>query len=183
MPSRENVPSAGMIVEMPLPSAGAWHGCVGWATTYDAASFASAFYGSWPVYLGTAVTDGWCLSEAQVKKWPGRAADACEQIYSGLVPGEGEAVVASTRWRLRADPGSTSGWAWDVVNVKMFDAGDARLKEMSDQFWADNAYDDGEPDRVVLCVGLKAEKDGKAWKTLSARKIFNTILSIFNICH
>ena len=32
-----------------------------------------------PVYLGTAVTDGWCLSEAQVKKWPGRAADACEQ--------------------------------------------------------------------------------------------------------
>ncbi|SDC62948.1 saccharopine dehydrogenase family protein [Ruegeria marina] len=39
--------------------------------------------------------------------------------------------------------------------------GDARLKEMSDQFWAENAYDEGEPDRVVLCVGLKAEKDGK----------------------
>ncbi|WP_425044462.1 saccharopine dehydrogenase family protein [Primorskyibacter sp. S87] len=38
--------------------------------------------------------------------------------------------------------------------------GDARLKEMSDQFWDENAYDDGEPDRVVLCVGLKAEKDG-----------------------
>ena len=36
--------------------------------------------------------------------------------------------------------------------------GDARLKEMSDQFWAENAYDEGEPDRVVLCVGLKAEK-------------------------
>ena len=31
---------------------------------------------------------------------------------------------------------------------------------MSDQFWADNAYDDGEPDRVVLCVGLTAEKGG-----------------------
>lgn len=36
--------------------------------------------------------------------------------------------------------------------------GDARLKEMSDQFWAENAYDEGEPDRVVLCVGMKAEK-------------------------
>ena len=39
--------------------------------------------------------------------------------------------------------------------------GDARLKEMSDQFWAENAYDEGEPDRVVLCVSLKAEKDGQ----------------------
>ncbi len=39
--------------------------------------------------------------------------------------------------------------------------GDARLKEMSDQFWAENAYDEGEPDRVVLCVALKAERDGK----------------------
>lgn len=38
-------------------------------------------------------------------------------------------------------------------------SGDARLKEMSDQFWAENAYDEGEPDRVVLCVALKAEKD------------------------
>ena len=39
--------------------------------------------------------------------------------------------------------------------------GDARLKEMSDQFWAENAYDEGEPDRVVLCVALKAEKAGQ----------------------
>jgi saccharopine dehydrogenase (NADP+, L-glutamate forming) len=39
--------------------------------------------------------------------------------------------------------------------------GDARLKEMSDQFWTENAYDEGEPDRVVLCVSLKAEKDGQ----------------------
>lgn len=38
--------------------------------------------------------------------------------------------------------------------------GDARLKEMSDQFWNENAYDEGEPDRVVLCVELKAVKDG-----------------------
>ncbi|MEM7649393.1 MAG: hypothetical protein AAF283_09445, partial [Cyanobacteria bacterium P01_A01_bin.70] len=27
-----------------------------------------------------------------------------------------------------------------------------------DQFWAENAYDEGEPDRVVLCVSLKAEQ-------------------------
>ena len=40
--------------------------------------------------------------------------------------------------------------------------GDARLKDMSDQFWKENAYDEGEPDRVILCVGLKAVKDGPA---------------------
>ena len=38
--------------------------------------------------------------------------------------------------------------------------GDTRLKEMSDQFWAEHPYDEDEPDRVILCVGLKAEKDG-----------------------
>ncbi|WP_419741137.1 saccharopine dehydrogenase family protein [Ruegeria sp.] len=59
-----------------------------------------------------------------------------------------------------------NGWtdAWDGVFTEIETLsgpeGDARLKEMSDQFWAENAYDEGEPDRVVLCVGLKAEKDG-----------------------
>ena len=60
-----------------------------------------------------------------------------------------------------------NGWAdaWadvfrEVETLKGPD-GDARLKEMSDQFWAENSYDEGEPDRVILCVGLKAEKDGK----------------------
>ncbi len=38
--------------------------------------------------------------------------------------------------------------------------GDARLTEMSDGFWAENAYAPGEPDRVVLCVGLQADRDG-----------------------
>ena len=58
------------------------------------------------------------------------------------------------------------GWsqAWsDVfreVETLSGPEGEARLKEMSDQFWEENAYDAGEPDRVVLCVGLKAEKDG-----------------------
>ncbi len=59
-----------------------------------------------------------------------------------------------------------NGWtdAWDGVFTEIETLsgpeGDARLKEMSDQFWAENAYNEGEPDRVVLCVGLKAEKDG-----------------------
>ncbi|HGG65204.1 MAG TPA: saccharopine dehydrogenase, partial [Rhodobacteraceae bacterium] len=31
---------------------------------------------------------------------------------------------------------------------------------MSDQFWADNAYGEDDPDRVIMCVGLKAEANG-----------------------
>ncbi|SMO32149.1 saccharopine dehydrogenase (NADP+, L-glutamate forming) [Thalassovita litoralis] len=60
-----------------------------------------------------------------------------------------------------------NGWAdaWDSVfrEIETLEgaAGDARLQEMSAQFWDENAYDEGEPDRVVLCVGLKAEKDGQ----------------------
>lgn len=60
-----------------------------------------------------------------------------------------------------------NGWAeaWaDVfreVETLSGPEGDARLKEMSDRFWEENAYDEGEPDRVVLCVGLKAERDGQ----------------------
>lgn len=38
--------------------------------------------------------------------------------------------------------------------------GDARLQEMSDQFWRENAYAEGEPDRTVMCVEFKAERDG-----------------------
>ncbi len=59
-----------------------------------------------------------------------------------------------------------NGWAdaWaDVfqeVETLKGPEGDARLQEMSDQFWADNSYDEGEPDRVIMCVALKAEKDG-----------------------
>ncbi|MEO9781081.1 MAG: saccharopine dehydrogenase C-terminal domain-containing protein [Sedimentitalea sp.] len=59
-----------------------------------------------------------------------------------------------------------NGWAdaWkDVfaeVETLSGSEGDARLKEMSDQFWAEHAYDEGEPDRVVLCVSLDAEQDG-----------------------
>lgn len=59
-----------------------------------------------------------------------------------------------------------NGWAeaWaDVfseIETLSGPEGDARLKEMSDQFWTENAYDEGEPDRVVLCVGLKAAQNG-----------------------
>ncbi|WP_321829981.1 saccharopine dehydrogenase C-terminal domain-containing protein [Thalassovita sp.] len=60
-----------------------------------------------------------------------------------------------------------NGWAeaWGDVfkEIETLEgaAGDARLKEMSDQFWTENSYDDGEPDRVIMCVGFKAEKDGQ----------------------
>lgn len=59
-----------------------------------------------------------------------------------------------------------NGWAdaWKDVFAEVEtlegDAGDARLKEMSDQFWDENSYDEGEPDRVIMCVALRAEKDG-----------------------
>ncbi|MBO9433976.1 saccharopine dehydrogenase NADP-binding domain-containing protein [Ruegeria sp. R13_0] len=58
--------------------------------------------------------------------------------------------------------GWTDAWADVFTEIETLSGpeGDARLKEMSDQFWAENAYDEGEPDRVVLCVGLKAENDG-----------------------
>ena len=40
-------------------------------------------------------------------------------------------------------------------------AGDARLAEMATGFLKDNSYAPGEPDRVVLFVSLKAERDGR----------------------
>ena len=55
--------------------------------------------------------------------------------------------------------GWTEAWADVFAEIETLsgEAGEARLKEMSDQFWSENAYDEGEPDRVVLCVSLKAE--------------------------
>lgn len=59
--------------------------------------------------------------------------------------------------------GWTEAWKDVFAEVETLEGpeGDARLKEMSDQFWRDNAYDEGEPDRVIMCVALKAEKDGE----------------------
>lgn len=59
-----------------------------------------------------------------------------------------------------------NGWAeaWADVFSEVETADDIRLKEMSDVFWAENAYDEGEPDRVVLCVSLEAsDSSGPVW--------------------
>ncbi|OWU86132.1 saccharopine dehydrogenase [Oceanicola sp. 22II-s10i] len=73
-------------------------------------------------------------------------------------------------WKVRTFVRGTlrlDGWAraWDPIfreiETLTGPEGEARLTEMSDQFWRDHAYDEGEPDRVVLFVSLKAEKDGK----------------------
>ncbi|MQQ08074.1 saccharopine dehydrogenase [Epibacterium sp. SM1979] len=59
-----------------------------------------------------------------------------------------------------------NGWAeaWKDVFAEVETltgaTGETRLQEMSDQFWANNAYDADEPDRVVLCVALKAVRNG-----------------------
>ncbi len=57
-----------------------------------------------------------------------------------------------------------NGWsdAWADVFKEVETADDTRLKEMSDQFWADNTYGADDADRVVMCVMLKAQKAGKA---------------------
>ncbi len=59
--------------------------------------------------------------------------------------------------------GWATAWADVFAEVETLEGpqGEARLKQMSDQFWAENAYEEGEPDRVILCVGLKAERDGR----------------------
>ena len=72
-------------------------------------------------------------------------------------------------WKVRTFVRGTlrlNGWkeAWTPVfeEIETLEgpAGEARLKEMADQFWAENAYAEGEPDRVVMCVSLQAERDG-----------------------
>ena len=57
-----------------------------------------------------------------------------------------------------------NGWAdaWSDVFTEVETADETRLQEMSGQFWADNAYGADDPDRVIMCVGLTAEKDGVA---------------------
>jgi saccharopine dehydrogenase (NADP+, L-glutamate forming) len=73
-------------------------------------------------------------------------------------------------WKIRDFVRGTlrlGGWsaAWKDVFAEIETlegaAGEARLREMSDQFWRDNAYAPGEPDRVVLCVDLHAMRGGR----------------------
>ena len=59
------------------------------------------------------------------------------------------------------------GWqdAWTPVfqEIETLEgpAGEARLAEMAAGFWEKNSYAEGEPDRVVLFVALRAERDGQ----------------------
>lgn len=85
-------------------------------------------------------------------------------------------VKTFVRGTLRLD-----GWseAWkDIfreVETLQGPAGDARLEEMSDQFWRDHAYAEGEADRVVLFVTLKAERDGRTvWHRTYAMDAWGT---------
>ena len=57
-----------------------------------------------------------------------------------------------------------NGWAeaWADIFAEVGSADDARLAEMAETLLQENAYAPDEPDRVVLCVDLKAEKDGVA---------------------
>lgn len=70
-------------------------------------------------------------------------------------------VQEFVRGTLRLD-----GWAeawkgiFEEIEALQGEAGDKRLKEMSDELWRTQAYQEGEPDRVVLCVELEARKNG-----------------------
>ena len=57
--------------------------------------------------------------------------------------------------------GWTEAWSeiFNEIETLNGEAGERRLIEMSEQFWKDNAYDENEPDRVILCVDLKAEQN------------------------
>ena len=75
-------------------------------------------------------------------------------------------------WRCRDFERGTlrlHGWAeaWsdifaEVETLEEGEAGEARLRALSDTLWAEYAYAEGEPDRVVLCVSLEVQKDGAA---------------------
>ena len=56
-----------------------------------------------------------------------------------------------------------NGWAeaWADIFAEAGNATDARLQEIADKLLVENAYDEGEPDRVVMCVALQAERDGQ----------------------
>ena len=74
-----------------------------------------------------------------------------------------------------------NGWAdawadiFSEIEPLSGEAGDARIKEMSDKFWAENAYGENDPDRVVLCVSLRAEQNGKTvWHQTYAMDAWGT---------
>jgi saccharopine dehydrogenase (NADP+, L-glutamate forming) len=65
-------------------------------------------------------------------------------------------------WRLRNFVRGTlrlNGWsdAWADIFEAIPTMPDDELRVLSDRLWKENAYAEGEPDRVVLCVALEAE--------------------------
>ncbi len=77
--------------------------------------------------------------------------------------GEDWNVQEFVRGTLRLN-GWTEAWRgiFDEVESLEGPAGDARLQEMSNELWSKYTYDEGEPDRVVLCVELEVRDDNKA---------------------
>ena len=67
------------------------------------------------------------------------------------------------RGTIRLD-GWTKAWTpvFREIETLSGPSGDARLAEMAAEFLKDNSYEPGEPDRVILFVSLKAEREGKA---------------------
>ena len=72
-------------------------------------------------------------------------------------------------WRVRDFVRGTlrlNGWAeaWADIFAEVErlegEAGEARLRALSDELWEKHAYAEGEPDRVVLCVALEVRRDG-----------------------
>jgi hypothetical protein len=59
--------------------------------------------------------------------------------------------------------GWSDAWAPVFTEVEGLSGpeGDARLREMAEDFWAQHAYAEGEPDRVVLFVRLAANRAGE----------------------
>ncbi len=81
-----------------------------------------------------------------------------------------EQYAFDRKWKVKQFVRGTlrlKGWAeaWaDIfreIETLHGQAGEKRLIEMSEQFWRDNAYAENEPDRVILCVDLKAEEDNR----------------------
>ena len=79
-----------------------------------------------------------------------------------------EQYIFDRNWKIKQFVRGTlrlKGWAhawasiFNEIETLNGQAGENRLIEMSEQFWRDNAYADNEPDRVILCVDLKAEQN------------------------
>ena len=79
-----------------------------------------------------------------------------------------EQYVFDRNWKIKQFVRGTlrlKGWAqawasiFKEIETLNGQAGEKRLSEMSEQFWRDYAYADNEPDRVILCVDLKAEQN------------------------